>query len=150
MIHARSKQCMSCSINKMAIGHIRQIRLRVVLSAKLQGQPGRKGDEEAVLWERSLHDSKICRAIAHLIKQYRPGKAEELHVPVRGGYNMFYRLEYSDGTLAAMRIPCKGVVKFPEEKTKYEVATMRYVAANTTIPVPKICVSSRNCSGEPH
>lgn len=31
-----------------------------------------------------------------------------------------------------------GVVQFPEEKVKYEVATMRYVAAHTTIPVPHI------------
>lgn len=29
-------------------------------------------------------------------------------------------------------------VKFPDEKVRYEVATMRYVAANTTIPVPEI------------
>jgi hypothetical protein len=31
-----------------------------------------------------------------------------------------------------------GIVKFPEEKVRYEVATMRYIAANTTIPVPEI------------
>jgi len=31
-----------------------------------------------------------------------------------------------------------GSVKFPEEKVRYEVATMRYIAAKTTIPVPKI------------
>ncbi|KPM39113.1 hypothetical protein AK830_g7468 [Neonectria ditissima] len=37
-----------------------------------------------------------------------------------------------------MRIPCPAVVKFPDEKIRYEVATMQYVAANTTIPVPKI------------
>lgn len=29
-------------------------------------------------------------------------------------------------------------MKFPEEKVKYEVATMRFMAANTTIPVPEI------------
>lgn len=31
-----------------------------------------------------------------------------------------------------------GIVPFPEEKIRYEVATMRYVATNTTIPVPHI------------
>lgn len=31
-----------------------------------------------------------------------------------------------------------GVVRFPDEKVRYEVATMRHVAANTTIPVPHI------------
>jgi hypothetical protein len=29
-----------------------------------------------------------------------------------------------------------GIVQFPEEKVRYEAATMRYVAAHTTIPVP--------------
>ncbi|KID85054.1 phosphotransferase family protein [Metarhizium guizhouense ARSEF 977] len=97
-----------------------------------------KGDAEAESWQRSLHNSDIYRGIARLVLKYKPGKAEELHIPIRGGYNIFFRLEYSDGTSAAMRIPSKGIVKFPEEKTKYEVATMRYVAASTTIPVPKI------------
>lgn len=32
----------------------------------------------------------------------------------------------------------QGVVAFPDEKVLNEVATMRYVAANTTIPVPRI------------
>ncbi|KAK9435770.1 Protein kinase-like protein [Metarhizium brunneum] len=97
-----------------------------------------KSDEEAESWERSLHKSDLYRGVANLIQKYKAGDAVELHTPIRGGYNVFYRLEYRDGTSAAMKIPCKAVVKFPEEKTKYEVATMRYVAANTTIPVPKI------------
>ncbi|KAF5137917.1 Altered inheritance of mitochondria protein 9, mitochondrial [Metarhizium anisopliae] len=97
-----------------------------------------KSDEEVESWERSLHNSDIYRGIGNLIIKYKPGEPVKLYSPIRGGYNIFYRLEYSDGTSAAMRIPCKGIVKFPEEKIKYEVATMRYVAANTTIPVPKI------------
>ena len=31
-----------------------------------------------------------------------------------------------------------GVVPFPDEKVYYKVATMRYIAANTTIPVPRV------------
>ncbi|CAJ2513961.1 Uu.00g020800.m01.CDS01 [Anthostomella pinea] len=37
-----------------------------------------------------------------------------------------------------MRIPCKGIVRFPEERVRYEVATMRYISANTSIPLPKV------------
>ncbi|KAK8135220.1 phosphotransferase family protein [Apiospora sp. TS-2023a] len=37
-----------------------------------------------------------------------------------------------------MMVPIPGVIPFPEEKTRYEVATMRYVAAHTTTPVPHI------------
>lgn len=31
-----------------------------------------------------------------------------------------------------------GIVQFPEEKVRYEAATMRYLAAHTTIPVPRV------------
>lgn len=37
-----------------------------------------------------------------------------------------------------MRIPCPGVVQFPEEKVHVEVATMCFIAEQTTIPVPHI------------
>ncbi|CAH0049078.1 unnamed protein product [Clonostachys solani] len=95
-----------------------------------------RSDEAADAWEISLHKSEIYRAIAGLILKYRPGDAVELHRPIRGGYNAVYRLEYKNGSSAVMRVPIK--VKFPEEKVKYEVTTMRFIAANTTIPVPKI------------
>ncbi|KAF7545964.1 hypothetical protein G7046_g9442 [Stylonectria norvegica] len=97
-----------------------------------------QSDNDVEAWERSLHKADIFRAIGKFILQYRPGEAVELHKAIRGGFNAVYRLEYKDGTSAVMRIPCKGVVKFPEEKTRYEVATMQYIAENTTIPVPKI------------
>lgn len=97
-----------------------------------------RNDEEAETWERSLHKATTYHAIASLIKQYKPGDAVELHRPIKGGYNIFYRLEYKDGSSTAMRIPRKGIVKFPDEKIRYEVAIMRYISANTTIPLPKI------------
>lgn len=31
-----------------------------------------------------------------------------------------------------------GIVPFPDEKVRYEAAVMRYIAANTTIPVPHV------------
>ncbi|EGX87696.1 Protein kinase-like domain [Cordyceps militaris CM01] len=95
-------------------------------------------DKDVDNWERSLHNAETYRAVAHLITRYRPGVPMELHRPIQGGYNIAFRLQYKDGSSALMRIPRKGIVKFPEEKVSYEVATMRYVAANTTIPVPRI------------
>ncbi|KAF5648011.1 phosphotransferase family [Fusarium sp. NRRL 52700] len=96
-----------------------------------------RNDTELEEWEWSLNKATIYRDIANFILKHRPGKAVELHRPIKGGYNVFYRLEYADGTSAAIRIPSPAT-KFPDEKVRYEVATMRYVAANTTIPVPKI------------
>jgi hypothetical protein len=67
-----------------------------------------KSDDEVESWEESLHKAELYRAIADLILKHNPGKAVRLHTPIRGGYNVFYQLEYSDGSSAAMRIPCKG------------------------------------------
>lgn len=67
-----------------------------------------KSDEEVETWERSLHKAEIYHAIANLIKEHRPGDAVELHRPIRGGYNVFYRLGYKDGSSVGMRIPYKG------------------------------------------
>ncbi|KAH8659539.1 kinase-like domain-containing protein [Ilyonectria robusta] len=94
-------------------------------------------DNQSDEWEKSLHKAAIYREVASFIGKHRLGKPVELHKLIRGGYNIFYRLEYEDGASAALRIPCPGV-KFPDKKVRYEVATMRYVAANTTIPVPEI------------
>lgn len=48
-----------------------------------------------------------------------------------------------------MRIPCPGVHIFPEEKTRNEVAAMRYIADNTTIPIPFVLYngSAEECPG---
>ncbi|KAF4975446.1 hypothetical protein FZEAL_7766 [Fusarium zealandicum] len=96
-----------------------------------------QSDNQLDEWETSLHKAAIYRQIGSFVSKHRPGKPVELHKPIRGGYNIFYRLEYEDGSSTALRIPCPGV-RFPDEKVRYEVATMRYVAANTTIPVPEI------------
>ncbi|KPM40386.1 hypothetical protein AK830_g6187 [Neonectria ditissima] len=96
-----------------------------------------QGDNRSDEWDRSLHKAAVYREIASFIDKHQLGKPVELHKPIRGGYNIYYRLEYGDGSSAALRIPLPGV-KFPDEKVRYEVATMRYVVKNTTIPVPEI------------
>ncbi|TQN74727.1 Altered inheritance of mitochondria protein 9 [Colletotrichum shisoi] len=97
-----------------------------------------RSDEVFDEWEATLHNKAMYHAIGTFILKHRPGEAVELHKPIMGGYNIFYRLEYKDGSSAALRVPSKGIVQFPEEKVRYEVATMRYVAAHTTIPVPRV------------
>ncbi|KAH8171104.1 phosphotransferase enzyme family protein [Sarocladium implicatum] len=97
-----------------------------------------KLDHDTELWSQSARTSETYRAVANFILKYRHGEPEVMHIAVMGGYNTIYRLEYKDGTSALMRVPIKGVVRFPEEKVAYEVATMRHVAAHTSIPVPHI------------
>ncbi|KAI1428946.1 phosphotransferase family protein [Xylaria sp. FL1777] len=97
-----------------------------------------ENDKQDEIWEKSLYSKEVRRAVGNLILRYRPGPAEVLHRPIKGGYNVLWRLEYKDGSSTALRVPFKGSVKFPDEKTRYETATMRYIAENTTIPVPKV------------
>ncbi|KAF4450461.1 phosphotransferase family protein [Fusarium austroafricanum] len=89
-------------------------------------------------WDNSIRTTEIYRAVGNLILQYRPGQPEVMHTVVKGGYNVIYRLEYRDGSSVIMRIPIKTVVPFPDKKVRYEAAVMRYIAANTTIPVPHV------------
>ncbi|KAI1136930.1 phosphotransferase family protein [Hypoxylon sp. FL0543] len=97
-----------------------------------------KLDENTGEWVKSIRSRDVLRAVGNFILKYKEGPAEQMHPVIRGGYNIVYRLEYKDGSSVIMKIPIKGVVAFPEEKVRYEVATMRYVAANTTIPVPHV------------
>ncbi|KAH8177901.1 phosphotransferase enzyme family protein [Sarocladium implicatum] len=98
-----------------------------------------QSDSRADAWERAQLNADNFRAVAKFINQHKPGKAVELHKPIRGGYNVCYRLEYDDGSSVALRVPIdRPGVKFADEKVMVEVATMRLVAEQTTIPVPKI------------
>ncbi|KAI1467762.1 uncharacterized protein F4812DRAFT_471162 [Daldinia caldariorum] len=72
-----------------------------------------RSDQDVEAWERSLSKAHIYHEIANLINKYRPGEAIELHDPIRGGYNVFYRLKYKDGSSTAMRIPCQGMKQTP-------------------------------------
>ncbi|KAI1748348.1 hypothetical protein F4782DRAFT_534456 [Xylaria castorea] len=44
-----------------------------------------ENDKETDMWERSLHQAELYRAIADLSKKFRPDEAIELHRPIRGG-----------------------------------------------------------------
>lgn len=98
-----------------------------------------QSDAQADAWERAQLNADSFRAVAKFINQHKPGKAVELHKPIRGGNNVCYRLEYDDRSSVALRIPIdRPGVKFADEKVMIEVATMRLVSEQTTIPVPKI------------
>ncbi|KAL1865594.1 hypothetical protein VTK73DRAFT_5133 [Phialemonium thermophilum] len=95
-------------------------------------------EEESDAWYDSIRTRDKCREVGNFLMKYKDVKPELMHTVLRGGYNVVYRLEFQDGTSLIMRVPIQGVVAFPDEKVLNEVATMRYVAANTNIPVPRI------------
>ncbi len=75
--------------------------------------------------------------IYDFIIKHRPGTPVRPHPAIRGGYNAIFRLEYTDGS-AILRVALPGIVAFPDEKVRTEVATIRFIARMTSIPVPHI------------
>lgn len=55
-----------------------------------------------------------------------------------GGYNAIYRMKFEESSMdnVVIRVPIHGSVKFPEEKTIVEMATMKFLQEKTNIPVP--------------
>ncbi|KAK3315733.1 phosphotransferase family protein [Apodospora peruviana] len=89
-------------------------------------------------WLQTARSKQVYSAVRDLVLEHKHGQPKRVYPVVKGGYNIVYRVEYMDGTSVVMRVPIKGLVPFPDEKVRYEVATIRYVAANTTIPVPRV------------
>lgn len=67
-----------------------------------------KLDEEAEEWDKLIRREETYRDIGNIILKYRQGKPERMHAVVKGGYNVIYRLEYSDGSSVILRTPIKG------------------------------------------
>lgn len=97
-----------------------------------------KSDNVFDAWKHKLYSNDALQAIGGFVQKHRGGVATKLCNPLRGSFNVCIRVEFLDGGAAIIRIPCPGVVMFPEEKVKREVATMRHVQENTSIPVPLI------------
>ncbi|KFY86522.1 hypothetical protein V500_07577 [Pseudogymnoascus sp. VKM F-4518 (FW-2643)] len=97
-----------------------------------------KSDDVFDAWKHKLYRNDVLQAIGRFIQKHRGGVAIKLCNPLRGSFNVCIKVEFLDGGSAVIRIPCPGVVMFPEEKVKREVATMRYVQENTSIPVSLI------------
>lgn len=84
--------------------------------------------------------------------RYRPGHGTPkiFHSPIRGSYNVNWRMEFDDGFSTLIHIPIPHIIAFPDEKIRAEVAAMMLVRDNTTIPVPEVYhwgTSSENPTG---
>ncbi|KAJ6440186.1 phosphotransferase family protein [Purpureocillium lavendulum] len=104
-------------------------------------------DDEA--WDRgeavfdamrdALFNEELYHEIAAFVTKHRKGgRPMKFFPPKCGAFNFHYRIQYSDGKSAIIRFPLPGYFNVAEEKVLAEVATMRYIADHTTIPVPFI------------
>ncbi|KAJ5627468.1 hypothetical protein N7528_004895 [Penicillium herquei] len=97
-----------------------------------------KSEEIADRWVQQFFEPNISRPIGNfLIKHHNPNEAVKFDILEKGAFNIVLRMRYKIGS-AIIRFPLPGATMFPEEKTRYEVATMRYITDQTSIPVPFI------------
>ncbi|RDL32586.1 uncharacterized protein BP5553_09042 [Venustampulla echinocandica] len=87
-------------------------------------------------WSKKFYQEDILREIGNFMAKHRGGVPKELCSPVAGAFNVCLQMKFGDGGSAIIRFPQPGNVRFPKEKLLKEVAVMRYVAENTSIPVP--------------
>ncbi|KAK2608995.1 hypothetical protein QQS21_002475 [Conoideocrella luteorostrata] len=55
--------------------------------------------------------------------------------PKAGAFNINFRMKFQDGGSAVIRFPKPGCPMFPEEKIQNEVAAIKFIQDNTSIPV---------------
>ncbi|KAJ5088849.1 hypothetical protein N7456_012465 [Penicillium angulare] len=88
-------------------------------------------------WLEQFLEVDNLRPIAEFILTHNRGDADEFAILRKGSYNISLRLKYPNSA-AVIRLSQPGAVMFPEEKIVNEVAVMRFIADQTSIPVPFI------------
>ncbi|KAF2236400.1 phosphotransferase family protein [Viridothelium virens] len=89
-------------------------------------------------WKVKLFEPDTLRAIGMFVAKHHGGTAVELCDPIAGAFNVTFRVIFRDNRSAVIRFPMPGVVMFPEEKTRSEVATINFLREKTSLPLPFI------------
>ncbi|KAL1389312.1 hypothetical protein HDK64DRAFT_298211 [Phyllosticta capitalensis] len=97
-----------------------------------------RSEEIEEAWKKKVKQYDCYYQLANLVARSRGGNPVEVRPPEGGSFNMVILIIFRDGGKAAVRLAIPGSSMFPEEKTLIEVATIRYIQARTTIPVPLI------------
>ncbi|GFF47805.1 hypothetical protein IFM58399_08142 [Aspergillus lentulus] len=96
-----------------------------------------KSEAVADGWVRQFLEPDVLRPVGNfLLRHHRPGDADEFSFLGKGAYNVCFQMKYKHAKAAVMRFPQPGATMFPEEKVRNEVAIMRYIHDQTSIPVP--------------
>lgn len=79
----------------------------------------------------------IKKPIAMFILEHHRGNGTKFAILEKGSYNISLRMKYQNHAIV-IRLSQPGAVFFPEEKVVNEVAIMRFLTDQTSIPVPFI------------
>lgn len=88
-------------------------------------------------WLLQFLDIDVKRPIAKFILKHDSGDDPEFTILQKGSFNITLRMKYTYSA-TNIRFSQPGAILFPEEKVKNEVAVMRYISDQTSIPVPFI------------
>ena len=95
-----------------------------------------QSDDISDNWLLQFLDVEVLKPIAHFILKHNSGDDPEFSILKKGFYNLTLRMKYKHGTATDIRFVQPGATMFPEEKVQNEVAVMRYILDQTSIPVP--------------
>ncbi|GLA47671.1 hypothetical protein AnigIFM63604_002480 [Aspergillus niger] len=94
-----------------------------------------QSDDISDSWVEQFHDIGVKKAIGYFILRHDSGDKPRLSLIGKGSFNIILRMKYTHKS-TDIRFSQPGAILFPEEKTKNEIAVMRYIADQTSIPVP--------------
>ncbi|KPM39894.1 hypothetical protein AK830_g6678 [Neonectria ditissima] len=92
-----------------------------------------RADKERQRFINSIDTDAICR----LVSSYAGLPCKTFGSPKHGSFNVCVFVEF-ETMRWAVRIPLPARAAWIDEKIETELATMRYVSAKTTIPVPRV------------
>ncbi|KAK8177123.1 kinase-like domain-containing protein [Phyllosticta citrichinensis] len=93
---------------------------------------------------RTIKWIEQCRAreadLPNWMASFRPGHScSRLNrLPLAGSFNFYFIFEFDDGVKWLARFPIPGRTMDPDGKLRREVAVIKHIQANTSIPVPAI------------
>ncbi|KAJ5105282.1 hypothetical protein NUU61_002629 [Penicillium alfredii] len=96
-----------------------------------------QAEETSDNWLAQFLELDILRPIADFILSHNRGNGTEFAILGKGSYNISLRLKYRSSA-TVIRLSQPGATLFPEEKVANEVAIMRFLLDQTSIPVPFI------------
>ncbi|CAI7589280.1 unnamed protein product [Penicillium bialowiezense] len=89
-------------------------------------------------WPLQIHDPVVFRKIGNFLLDFTAKDGVLFTILETGGFNIALQMEFERSRSAIIRFPLPGAVMFPEEKLRTEVAAMRYIGDQTSIPVPLV------------
>ncbi|GLA32171.1 hypothetical protein AnigIFM63326_011310 [Aspergillus niger] len=88
-------------------------------------------------WIRQFFNPRVLQSVAQFLKRHHgPGNVDEFSYLKKGSYNITFQMINRNSDATVIRFVQPGSIMFPEEKVRNEVATMRYIYDQTSIPVP--------------